>query len=98
MAVGPPSVFTALALLKDKNENQLAAPKEMPKVFTTTQVSKTFVYSPSQVVLVRRQDAEIELDRSRLFNEDESEIRGKLRADLLLPNPEAVVLLEPEGE
>jgi uncharacterized protein len=94
VAVGPPSVFTALALLKNKNEDQLSAPKEMPKVLTTTQVAKTFVYAPSQVVLVRRQDAEIELDRSRLFNEDESEIRGKLRADVLLPNPEAIVLLD----
>jgi HK97 family phage prohead protease/HK97 family phage major capsid protein len=96
VAVGPPSVFTALALLKDKNENQLAPPREMPKVLTSTQVSETFVYSPSQVVLVRRQDAEIELDRSRLFNKDQSEVRGKARADLLLPNPEAVVVLDEE--
>jgi len=93
VAVGPPSVFTLLALLKNKNEDQLSAPKEMPTVFTSTQIANTFVFSPSQVVLVRRQDAEIELDRSRLFNEDESEVRGKLRADLLLPNPEAVVVL-----
>lgn len=94
VAVGPPSVSTVLAKLKDKNENYLTPPKGMPTWFSTTQVSKTFVYAPSQVVLVRRQEAEIELDRSRLFNKDESEVRGKARADLLLPNPEAVVVLK----
>jgi HK97 family phage major capsid protein/HK97 family phage prohead protease len=94
VAVGPPSVFTALALLKDKNEAQLAPPREMPQLFPTTQVEATFVYAPSQIVLVRRSSAEIELDRSRLFHKDESEIRGKARADLLLPNPEAVVVLD----
>lgn len=93
VAAGPPSVFTALAKLKDKNEAQLAPPREMPRVLPSTQLKETFVYSPSQIVLVRRQDAAIELDRSRLFNKDQSEIRGKLRADLLLPNPEAVVIL-----
>jgi hypothetical protein len=35
--------------------------------------------------------AEVELDRSRLFNIDASELRGKLRADLIVPNPTAVV-------
>jgi hypothetical protein len=32
----------------------------------------------------------VELDRSRLFNTDQSELRGKLRADLIVPNPDAV--------
>jgi len=94
VAVGPPSVFTALALMKNKNEDQLAAPKEMPKVFTSTQLTRTFVYAPSQVVITPRQDATIEVDRSRLFHRDESEMRGKLRADILLPNPEAIILLD----
>jgi hypothetical protein len=49
------------------------------------------VFSPSEVVFVRRQDATIELDRSRLFNQDMSELRAKLRADLIVPNPTAVV-------
>src|SRR5262249_46563779 len=48
VAVGPPTVVTALAKLKDKNENYLTPPKEMPKFFPSTQVAKTFVYSPSQ--------------------------------------------------
>ncbi len=55
------------------------------------QCSSIYVYDPSQVVLVRRQDAEIEVDRSRLFNSDQSEIRGKLRCDVVLPNPTACV-------
>jgi hypothetical protein len=31
------------------------------------------------------------LDRSRLFDRDMSELRAKLRADLIVPNPVAVV-------
>jgi len=58
---------------------------------TATNASSAYVYAPNEVVLVRRQDAEIELDRSRLFDRDGSEMRGKLRADLLVPNPAAVV-------
>jgi len=58
---------------------------------TATNASSALVYAPGEVVLVRRIDAEIELDRSRLFDRDMSEMRGKLRADLLVPNPAAVV-------
>lgn len=95
VAAGPPAVFTALGLLKNGTlDEQLAPPREMPEVFTSTQLTETFVYAPSQLVLVRRQDATIELDRSRLFNADKSEVRGKLRADLLVPNPAAVVALD----
>jgi hypothetical protein len=58
---------------------------------TSSDCNSIYVYSPSEVVVLRRQDAEIELDRSRLFNEDASELRGKLRCDLIVPNPAAVV-------
>jgi hypothetical protein len=34
---------------------------------------------------------EIELDRSRLFNSDQSEMRGKLRGDLISPTPTGIV-------
>lgn len=57
---------------------------------TSTVASSVYVYDPAQVVMVRRQDAAIELDRSRLFNRDMSEMRGRVRADLLVPNPSAV--------
>ena len=58
---------------------------------TATTASSIYVYAAGEVVLVRRADAEIELDRSRLFDRDMSEMRGKLRADLIVPNPSAVV-------
>jgi hypothetical protein len=38
-----------------------------------------------------RQDVRVELDRSRLFNSDQSELRAIMRADLVVPNPKAVV-------
>lgn len=109
VAVMNPRSATELALLKtgaSGSVEQLPVPSQMPQVFTTSQLStaeakgtatngsSAYVYSPSQVVLVRRQDATIEVDRSRLFNDDESEIRGKLRADLLAPNPAAIVRIE----
>ncbi len=58
---------------------------------TATTASSVYVYDPTQVVVVSRNDATIELDRSRLFNQDMSELRGTLRADLLAPNPTAIV-------
>lgn len=57
---------------------------------TATTASSIYVYDPGQVVLVRRNDAVIELDRSRLFNQDMSELRGKIRATVVVPNPGAV--------
>lgn len=102
------SVLTALELLKagtDSNE-QLPAPANLPPFFTSSQLSITetkgaatdarsaYIYAPGQLVLVRRKDAEIELDRSRLFNTDASEMRGVARADLLAPNPQAVVRID----
>ena len=61
---------------------------------TATTASSIYAFDPAQVVLVRRSDASIELDRSRLFNQDMSELRGTLRADLLAPNPTAIVRIE----
>jgi HK97 family phage major capsid protein len=53
--------------------------------------SSAYVYDASQVVAVFRQDTRIELDRSRLFNSDQSELRAIMRADVVVPNPLAVV-------
>lgn len=58
---------------------------------TSTDCSSIYVYDPSQVVAVIRQDVRVELDSSRLFNSDQSEIRAVMRADLVVPNPAAVV-------
>jgi HK97 family phage major capsid protein len=56
-----------------------------------TAESSAYVYDASQVIAVFRQDTTITLDRSRLFNTDQSELRAILRADLIVPNPLAVV-------
>jgi HK97 family phage major capsid protein len=53
--------------------------------------SSVYVLDWSEVVYVRRSEVELELDRSRLFNSDQSEMRAKLRGDLIVPNPTAVV-------
>jgi hypothetical protein len=50
-----------------------------------------FMFDPSQLYVVRRQEVAIELDSSRLFNTDSSEIRAIARLDLVVPNPLAVV-------
>ena len=49
-----------------------------------------YLYDAPQIVLVRRQEIRVEVDRSRLFHKDQSEIRAILRADLVVPNPKAV--------
>ena len=56
-----------------------------------TAESSAYVYDTSQVIAVFRQDTTITLDRSRLFNSDQSELRAILRADSIVPNPLAVV-------
>jgi HK97 family phage major capsid protein len=53
--------------------------------------SSAYVYDNTQVIAVFRQDTQIQLDRSRLFNSDQSELRAILRADVIVPNPLAVV-------
>lgn len=62
-------------------------------VFVTSQLTPgdAYVFDGSQVVLVVRQDTTIAVDSSRLFNSDQSEVRAIMRADLVVPNPLAVV-------
>ncbi len=52
--------------------------------------NSAYVYDIDSLVYVQRSGIEIELDRSRLFNSDQSEMRGKLR-DLISPTPTGVV-------
>lgn len=108
VAIGHPRTATALALLRTAtgSNEALARPQGIPEMLTTTQLStaetkgtssnasSAYVFAPAQLVVVRRQDASIELDRSRLFSTDQSELRGKLRADLLCPNPQAIVRID----
>jgi HK97 family phage major capsid protein len=73
------------------------------QVFTSSQLSVTetqgsssvtnsaYLLDKTQVIWVRRQDPQVVLDRSRLFNSDQSELRATLRGDLIVPNPTAIV-------
>lgn len=73
-------------------------------VYTSSQLSTTetqgtsgavansaYVYDVQSLVYVQRTPIEIELDRSRLFNSDQSEMRAKLRGDLISPTPTGIV-------
>jgi HK97 family phage major capsid protein len=57
---------------------------------TANNASSIYCFDPNQVVGVFREDASIEVDNSRLFNSDQSEIRAIMRADVVVPNPKAV--------
>jgi HK97 family phage major capsid protein len=58
---------------------------------TASNASSIYLYEGPQVVAVRREDTSIEIDSSRLFNQDMSEVRSISRWDLVVPNPEAVL-------
>lgn len=99
-----PRVVTALGLVKELSNSQvgLAKPAAAPNVFTSGQMTVTtgaspsttvIVYSPSQVVLARRRDVTVEVDRSQEFSSDAVLVRGKVRAALGVPRPEAIVKL-----
>jgi HK97 family phage major capsid protein len=53
--------------------------------------SSAYVYEPDQLVAVIRKETQVTVDSSRLFNSDQSEMKAIMRADLLVPNPKAVV-------
>lgn len=70
---------------------------------TSNSTSSAWVYDASQVIVVRRlalgangttTPALVEVDQSVLFNSDQAVIRGVLRADVAVPNPQAVVRIE----
>jgi HK97 family phage major capsid protein len=58
---------------------------------TASTGSSVYVYDPSQVYAVIREDVRVELDPYRLFNFDQSEVRAVTRADIVVPNPASVV-------
>ena len=53
--------------------------------------NSAYVYDVDSLVYVQRTPIEIEVDRSRLFNSDQSEFRAKLRGDLISPTPTGIV-------
>jgi HK97 family phage major capsid protein/HK97 family phage prohead protease len=101
-----PELWTALQKLKDASDDRpLLQPDPTsgtrPSLFGVPVYasgvladdegeSNVLVFDPSEVYLVRRSEVSVELDRSRLFDRDQSELRGRLRADLIVPNPSAV--------
>lgn len=58
-----------------------------------TVCNSAYLFDATQVIWVRRQDPQIVLDRSRLFNSDQSELRATVRGDLIVPNPTSIVRL-----
>jgi HK97 family phage major capsid protein len=58
---------------------------------TSTDCSSIYAYQADQAIIVRRADIRVEVDRSRLFNSDQSEIRAIGRFDLAIPNPTGIV-------
>lgn len=58
---------------------------------SASNASSVYVYDPSAIYAVVRQDVRVELDSSRLFNSDQSEVRGIMRADTVVSQPSAVV-------
>ena len=56
--------------------------------------SSVYVADMTQINPVFREDARIEVDSSRLFNSDQSELRAIMRATLAVPNAAAVVRIE----
>jgi HK97 family phage major capsid protein len=60
----------------------------------STDCSSIYVIDGSQIYGVFRTDARVEVDHSRLFNSDQSEVRAIMRATLAVPNAKAVVRIE----
>ncbi len=58
---------------------------------SATTANSMYVYQGDQVCAVMRQDANIQVDTSVAFSSDRTAVRVTLRADLVLPNPDAVV-------
>ena len=57
---------------------------------TATNTTSIYCFDKSQVVLVRRADVTLEVDRAQYFSSDQSQLRAKLRAQMVIPNPQAV--------
>jgi HK97 family phage major capsid protein/HK97 family phage prohead protease len=97
-----PWVQTHMGLLKTTIGETLQRPDGVPAFATTTQVghdntagtASAIVYAPKSVAVVRRQDVEILVDRSQEFSMDAVLVRGKIRATLFLPYPQAVVRID----
>ena len=100
--IAHPRVLTSLDLLKEAETfNQpLARPAGIPPIYSTSQIGVTagstpsttvLVFAPAQIIVARRRDVTVEVDRSQEFTTDAVLVRGKLRAAPGTPHPEAIV-------
>lgn len=85
-----------------------AAPRQIlgRPVYLTSQISITetkggnadcssiYVFDPASVVAVIREDVRVEIDRSRLFNTDQSELRAIMRADVVAAHAAGIVRIQ----
>jgi HK97 family phage major capsid protein len=58
---------------------------------TATNASSAYVVDADQLVLVVRNDLQVEVDGSVAFRTDQSVVRGVARADFVVANPAGVV-------
>jgi HK97 family phage major capsid protein len=99
-AIAHPFTETYLSLLKREtgSNEPLSRPPGVPELRTTTQIGRTgttspiLVFSPANVVYVRRRDITVEVDRSQEFSSDAVLVRGKLRGTLFVPYEGAPVV------
>jgi HK97 family phage major capsid protein len=61
---------------------------------TASDASSVYVYEAAESIVVRRSGIRVEVDRSRLFNTDQSEVRAISRFDLVVPNPKSIVRIK----
>jgi HK97 family phage major capsid protein len=59
-----------------------------------TVCNSIYLIDTENVIFVPRASLQIVLDRSRLFNSDQSEFRGTMRCDLMVPQPSAIVRVQ----
>lgn len=95
-------VRTHFELLKTSIGETLQRPEGVPAFGVTSQIghdntagtSSALVFAPNACAVVRRQDVEVLVDRSQEFTKDAVLVRGKIRASLFLPYPQAVVRVD----
>ena len=56
--------------------------------------SSIYVFDPASLVAVIREDVRVEVDRSRLFNSDQSELRAIMRADVVAAHAAGIVRIQ----
>lgn len=101
--------FTELAfnLLKNADSDPFNRPAGLPRILVSDQLpiaggkADALVYSPSAMLVVRRRDATIDVDRSGdYFQNDSAGVRVRARADVAVGRPSGIVKITglPAGD